>query len=292
MLLAPGDRPARRVRGPRHHPVLRVLRVHADPAVLPDRHLGRARSGATRRVKFFLYTLAGSLLTLLGLLAHRAAGLPSQRRRGALDVLDPELTRSMQACRRASAAAIRLAARAIFLALFAGLRDQGAAVPAAHLAAAGARRGADGRQRAAGRRAAEDRHLRLPAVLPAAAARRHGRRACRWVLWLSVVGIIYGALVALAQSDMKQLIAYSRVSHLGFCMLGLFALNRLGLHGGVLQMINHGLSTGGAVPPRRHALRALPHAADRRPAAAWPRGCRCWRSSCCCSRSPASACRG
>jgi NADH-quinone oxidoreductase subunit M len=66
-----------------------------------------------------------------------------------------------------------------------------------------------------------------------------------WVLWLSVIGIIYGALVALAQSDIKRLIAYSSVSHLGFCMLGLFALNPLGVQGGVLQMINHGLSTGG-----------------------------------------------
>jgi NADH-quinone oxidoreductase subunit M len=65
-----------------------------------------------------------------------------------------------------------------------------------------------------------------------------------WVLWLSVVGIVYGALVALVQSDMKRLIAYSSVSHLGFCMVGIFALNKLGLAGGVLQMINHGLSTG------------------------------------------------
>jgi len=66
-----------------------------------------------------------------------------------------------------------------------------------------------------------------------------------YLLWLSVVGIIYGALVALAQADMKRLIAYSSVSHLGYCMLGLFALNRLGMQGGTLQMINHGLSTGG-----------------------------------------------
>jgi NADH-quinone oxidoreductase subunit M len=65
-----------------------------------------------------------------------------------------------------------------------------------------------------------------------------------WVLWLSVIGIVYGALVALVQSDMKRLIAYSSVSHLGFCMVGVFALNKLGLSGGVLQMINHGLSTG------------------------------------------------
>jgi len=65
------------------------------------------------------------------------------------------------------------------------------------------------------------------------------------LLWLSVAGIVYGALVALAQSDMKKLIAYSSVSHLGFCMLGLFALTPLGVQGGVLQAINHGLSTGG-----------------------------------------------
>ncbi len=66
-----------------------------------------------------------------------------------------------------------------------------------------------------------------------------------WMLWLSVAGIIYGALVALAQTDLKRLIAYSSVSHLGFCMLGIFALNRVAVQGGALQMINHGLSTGG-----------------------------------------------
>lgn len=66
-----------------------------------------------------------------------------------------------------------------------------------------------------------------------------------WLLWLCLIGIIYGALLALAQTNIKKLIAYSSVSHLGFCMLGTFALNRPGMYGGVLQMINHGLSTGG-----------------------------------------------
>jgi NADH-quinone oxidoreductase subunit M len=61
---------------------------------------------------------------------------------------------------------------------------------------------------------------------------------------LSVVGIIYGSLCALAQNDIKKLVAYSSVAHLGFCMLGIFALNTEGVSGGVLQMINHGLSTG------------------------------------------------
>ena len=65
-----------------------------------------------------------------------------------------------------------------------------------------------------------------------------------WMLALSAIGIIYGALVALAQTDMKKLVAYSSVSHLGYCMLGLFALTPIGVQGSVLQMVNHGISTG------------------------------------------------
>ena len=61
---------------------------------------------------------------------------------------------------------------------------------------------------------------------------------------LSVIGIVYGSMCALAQNDIKKLVAYSSVAHLGFCMLGLFALNSEGVSGGILQMINHGLSTG------------------------------------------------
>jgi NADH-quinone oxidoreductase subunit M len=61
---------------------------------------------------------------------------------------------------------------------------------------------------------------------------------------LCVVGVIYGALVAWVQQDVKKLVAYSSVSHLGFCVLGLFALNTMGVQGSVLYMINHGLSTG------------------------------------------------
>jgi NADH-quinone oxidoreductase subunit M len=66
-----------------------------------------------------------------------------------------------------------------------------------------------------------------------------------WLLSLSVIGIIYGAMVAMVQKDWKKLVAYSSVSHLGFCMVGIFSLNWQGLNGGILQMINHGLSTGG-----------------------------------------------
>jgi NADH-quinone oxidoreductase subunit M len=75
---------------------------------------------------------------------------------------------------------------------------------------------------------------------------------------LAVIGIIYGALVAMVQKDMKKLVAYSSVSHLGFVMLGLFAFNLQGIEGGILQMINHGVSTGalflivGILYERRH----------------------------------------
>jgi NADH-quinone oxidoreductase subunit M len=62
---------------------------------------------------------------------------------------------------------------------------------------------------------------------------------------LAVIGIIYGALVAMMQGDLKRLIAYSSVSHLGFVMLGIFALNPEGVDGAIYQMLNHGVSTGG-----------------------------------------------
>ena len=65
------------------------------------------------------------------------------------------------------------------------------------------------------------------------------------MLTLSVIGIIYGAVICLAQTDLKRLIAYSSVSHMGFVTLGIFALNVQGLEGGILQMINHGIVTGG-----------------------------------------------
>jgi NADH-quinone oxidoreductase subunit M len=75
---------------------------------------------------------------------------------------------------------------------------------------------------------------------------------------LSIIGIVYGALVSLMQKDWKKLVAYSSVSHLGFCTLGIFALNPAGISGSILQQINHGISTGmlflivGVVYERRH----------------------------------------
>ncbi len=64
------------------------------------------------------------------------------------------------------------------------------------------------------------------------------------ILALATIGIIYGALVAMAQTDIKKLVAYSSVSHMGYVLLGLFALNELGITGGIYQMLNHGISTG------------------------------------------------
>src|SRR6267142_1090450 len=93
-------------------------------------------------------------------------------------------------------------------------------------------------------------------LLPADAAMR--AKIIHIVIVLSLIGIIYGAIVCLMQKDMKRLIAYSSVSHLGFCTLGIFALNPNGLAGSVLQQINHGISTGalflivGMLYERRH----------------------------------------
>ncbi len=82
--------------------------------------------------------------------------------------------------------------------------------------------------------------------------------ASPFITALAVIGIIYGALVAMMQSDLKKLVAYSSVSHLGFVMLGLFTLNLQGIQGSIYHMLNHGLSTGalflavGMIYERRH----------------------------------------
>jgi NADH-quinone oxidoreductase subunit M len=77
-------------------------------------------------------------------------------------------------------------------------------------------------------------------------------KAAPWIALLAVIGIIYGAAVSFAQKDVKKLVAYSSVSHLGFVMLGLFALNGQGVEGGILH--------GCPVPPGRDDLRTDPYA--------------------------------
>ncbi len=196
-------------------------------------------------IKFFLYTLAGSVLLLLGILAlyfhqYHQSGVWS------FDVLEfqaLEIPPDLQIW--------------IFVAFFVGfaikvpmfpfhtwLPDAHVEAPTAGsviLAAILLKMGTYGFVR-----------FSLP-ILPQATL-----KFLPWILTLSVIGIIYGALVAMMQKDMKKLVAYSSVSHLGFCMLGVFLATPLALEGGILQMINHGISTGalflivGIIYERRH----------------------------------------
>jgi NADH-quinone oxidoreductase subunit M len=195
--------------------------------------------GGARRlyaaIKFFLYTLVGSVVMLLGILAlyFHSKTLPAFAATGTFDVTEwysMGFPADLQYW--------------VFLAFFLGfaikvpmfpfhtwLPDAHVEAPTAGsviLAGVLLKMGTYGFVR-----------FSLP-LLPDAT-----RNAVPWMVTLSIIGIVYAALVTLVQKDMKKLIAYSSVSHLGFCMLGMFALNPLGLEGSVLQMINHGLSTGG-----------------------------------------------
>jgi NADH-quinone oxidoreductase subunit M len=92
-------------------------------------------------------------------------------------------------------------------------------------------------------------------MFPVAARENSG-----WIVALAITGIIYGALVAMVQPNMKKLVAYSSVSHLGFVVLGIFSFTQMGMDGAVYQMLNHGISTGalflfvGFLYERRHSL--------------------------------------
>jgi NADH-quinone oxidoreductase subunit M len=188
-------------------------------------------------IKFFLYTLAGSLITLVGLVAlvlsATSAGLatPSSIPALAAWLEANPLSREWQV--------------ALFLAISAGfmvkvpLFPLHTWLPLAHVEAPTA-----GSVLLAGvlLKLGTYGFLRLCLPMFPYACQTIG---IPLIAALSVVGIIYGSLCALAQRDIKKLVAYSSVAHLGFCMLGMFALNRVGVSGAVLQMINHGLSTGG-----------------------------------------------
>src|SRR5207237_1035550 len=86
------------------------------------------------------------------------------------------------------------------------------------------------------------------------------RRCAGWIAVLAIIGIIYGALVSLVQPNLKKLVAYSSVSHLGFVVLGIFALHNISMQGAVYQMLAHGISTGalfllvGMLYDRRHTV--------------------------------------
>jgi NADH-quinone oxidoreductase subunit M len=198
-------------------------------------------------IKFFLFTLAGSLLTFLGLLAIVLWNY-YQSPEHVMTYSIPALTAALAEHpidARLSLGSLQISLQLlIFLALFAGfaikvpLFPLHTWLPLAHTQAPTA-----GSVVLAGvlLKIGTYGFLRFSMpMLPEATA------VCApWILGLAVAGIVYGALVALAQADMKRMIAYSSVSHLGFVMLGLFSLNPLGAAGGSLQMVNHGLSTGG-----------------------------------------------
>jgi len=207
-------------------------------------------------IKFFLYTLVGSVLMLVGILAlyfYNAGGLAAV----GLPGLGNPATFEIPALYQAAPMMPGGLQFWVFLAFFVGfaikvpmfpfhtwLPDAHVEAPTAGsviLAGVLLKMGTYGFVR-----------LSLP-LLPDATVKAVG-----WVGLLSIIAIIYGALVSMAQKDMKKLVAYSSVSHMGFITLGMFALNAPGLRGAILQMINHGISTGalfllvGMVYERRH----------------------------------------
>jgi NADH-quinone oxidoreductase subunit M len=192
-------------------------------------------------VKFFLFTLAGSLLTFLGfvsiILWHYFN--PSAAAPRSMTFSIAALTASLR--NQPMPVHLQIAA---FAALFAGFAVKTPLfplhtwLPLAHVEAPTA-----GSVLLAGVLLKIGTYGFLRFCLPMTPAAVVALMP--WLLWISVAGVIYGALTALAQSDIKRLIAYSSVSHLGFCMLGVFAVTTLSVRGGTLQMVNHGLATGG-----------------------------------------------
>jgi NADH-quinone oxidoreductase subunit M len=191
-------------------------------------------------VKFFLYTMAGSILMLLAILwlgiNQGTFSVPDLIARGGIA---PNLQQWLFL-----AFAAAFAIKVPMWPLHSWLPDAHVEAPTAGsviLAGVLLKMGTYGFLR-----------FNLP-LFPAAAV-----RFAPWMALLAVIGILYGAAVSYAQKDAKKLVAYSSVSHLGFVMLGLFALNAQGIQGGILQMVNHGLSTGalflavGVIYERRH----------------------------------------
>ncbi len=196
-------------------------------------------------VTFFLYTLAGSLLTLLGVIT---LVIVYYQHSGVLSFSIPELTAGLRTLpwdqwSHEATKTWTSPQALIFLLLFAGFAFKVPLfpfhtwLPLAHVEAPTA-----GSILLAGvlLKVGGYGFLRFNLAMTP-----HGALYFLPLLaTLSVIGIIYGALTALAQSDVKRLVAYSSVSHMGFVTLGLFSLNTVGLDGAVIQMVNHGLTTG------------------------------------------------
>jgi NADH-quinone oxidoreductase subunit M len=198
-------------------------------------------------IKFFLYTLAGSLLMLLGILAlyfqyHADTGIYTFN---VLHLMQHTWAADLQRW-IFWAFMIAFAIKVPMFPFHTWLPDAHVEAPTAGsviLAGVLLKMGTYGFVR-----------FSLP-LLPQASS---DPTIVRVMVTLSIIAIIYGALVSMMQRDMKKLIAYSSVSHLGFCTLGIFALNPHGLSGSVLQQVNHGISTGalflivGLIYERRH----------------------------------------
>jgi NADH-quinone oxidoreductase subunit M len=201
------------------------------------------RWGGTRRVyaalKFFLYTFAGSALMLIAILAiFFATGTFN-----VLELQDGQITGALQTW-GFLAFALAFAIKVPIFPFHTWLPDAHVQAPTAGsiiLAGILLKMGTYG-------------YLRFAIPIFPEAAAYFGP----WIGGLAVIGIIYGALVALVQKDIKSLVAYSSIAHLGYVMLGLVAMNLQGVSGSVLQMVNHGLSTGalflmvGMLYERRH----------------------------------------
>jgi len=196
--------------------------------------------------KFFIYTLTGSLITLLGVLGVVFACYVKSRQ---LTFSIPQLVEIVHARLRIPNAEERQFWAGVqlwvFLALMAGFAVKVPLVPLhtwlplAHVEAPTA-----GSVDLAGvlLKIGAYGFLRLCIPLAPDVSLSLG---LPMISTLAVIGIIYGALCAYTQNDIKRLVAYSSISHLGLCMLGMFALNAAGISGSLIQMINHGLSTAG-----------------------------------------------
>jgi len=191
--------------------------------------------------KFFIYTLAGSVLAFLGLLA---IVLWNASHSGSLSFDIAALTAGLAAHPIPMTAESGWLQMWVFLALLAGFAIKipifpfHTWLPLAHVEAPTA-----GSVDLAGVMLKIGMYgflrFSLPMLPEASAA------AAPWLVALGVVGILYGALVALAQTDLKRLVAYSSVSHMGYCVMGLFALEPVAIEGANLQLVNHGLSSAG-----------------------------------------------